>query len=257
MECSIRKGSVIMEFVIMLPFYLLLLGAAVLLGDVALRSIWVTHGDVLAGYSKGDNSTLADTYLRTVQLPMMTMYDYDVGGLQSQDFVASDSACYRAKESFKGAWGWQTAGKVTDYYALPPWARAWLIYADETYRYGSHDGYEGDFALFLKNMVGRQPIISREEEKRKFRAYSLMRTAKARNLSQPYRRWKAQDLSDCGTLGAVTSSHWYKNVLDEPFFDSKAENLDNHTDQKVDEYPKKPSGRDDFPRSMTMEPLCQ
>lgn len=250
-----------MEFVIMLPFYLLLMGAAVMLGDVALRAIWATHGDGLVILSKGAESKLATGYLMLKQFPTTDLYEYEVGGVaQSQDVVTWQGATYRAKPDFKGAWGWQVAGTATDAYALPPWARGWLAYSENTYWEQSGERFGPNFALVLRDIVGRLLVRSKDLNgsggTRKYACYTLMRTPKAHDANQPYRRWKQADLSKCSLL-PVTGTEWYNNVYGEPQMDADATKLDANDGQGDDSYPSKPSGRDEFPRAIGVAPLSQ
>lgn len=266
---SVRRGSVILEFVIVLPLYLLLLGATVLLGDLGLRSIWVTHADGLAVASGGDGSTAAKVYLG-FQFPVTDLYEYEVGPEQPQDIPTFESATYRAKkgdEAFKGSWGAQVAGRGNDLYALPPWARGWLIYANATYHQDDGGILPGILpTLLITNLVGRLPVVSRDLKgsggERKYGLYTLMRTVKARNRQKPYRAWGAKELSGAKSdaldapLEATVGTEWYKHVYGEPFLVSDAAKLDEKADEKEDEDPAKPD-RADYPRGSSLLIMSQ
>lgn len=263
---SVCRGSVILEFVIVLPLYLLLLGVAVLLGDLGLRSIWVTHADGLAVASGGDGSTAAKVYLG-FQFPVTDLYEYEVGPEQPQDIPTLESATYRAKKdsaAFKGSWGAQVAGRGTDLYALPPWARGWLIYANATYNQDEGGGILP--TLLSTKSVGRLPVVSRDLKgsggERKYGLYTLMRTVKARNRQKPYRAWGAKELSgsESDLLGApieaTVGTEWYKHVYGEPFLVSDAAKLDEKADEKEDTTPSRPN-RTSYPRGSAMLLMSQ
>lgn len=267
---SVLPGSVIMEFVIVLPLYLLLLGAAVLLGDLGLRSIWVTHADGLAVASGGDGSAAAKLYLGK-QFPVADFYEYEVGPKLPQDIPCFESATRRAKsgdEAFRGSWGAQVAGLGSDQYALPPWARGWLVYAAATYRHEDDGGFLPGIlsGLLNTNFVGRLRVVSRDLKgsggQRKYGLYTLMRTVKARNRQKPYRAWGAKELSGAKSdamdapLVATVGTEWYKHVYKEPFLDSDPAKLDEKADGNEDGYPSKPS-RSDYPRGSSLLIMSQ
>lgn len=258
-----RRGSILMEFVIMLPFYLLLLGVAVLLGDFALRSIWLTHGDALVAYAAGDDSTMAKVYLWNNLFKMGETYTYGSGATMPLDMVTSDDKIVLAKPSFKGAWSYQVAGTATDRYALPPWARGWLGYSEWTYRTQSGGGKVPEGPVFGKLLAeggeGRYAIVSRDLAgaggARKYGFYTLMRSAKGRDGKRPYRRWTPAELSDGAALAAF-GSKWYDNVYDEEFPTAKAEKLEDGEKADTD-FPEKPGNRKDYPRGLMLELFSQ
>ena len=263
-----RGGSILMEFVIVLPLYLLLLGVAVLLGDFALRSIWLTDGDLLVAYAKGDGSeevkAAAMRYLWNDLFRMSEEYEYETGGKRPLDMVGSgDDKAVQADAKFEVAWSYQVAGTATDRYVLPPWARGWLGYSEWTYRTQSGGGEKPEGELFGKLLTddgeGRYAIVSRDLAAsggtRKYGYYTLMRSADGRDGDKPYRRWSPAELSAKAPI-AVFGSEWYDKVYGEKFPEAKAEDLEDGEESDA-QFPKKNSGRGDYPRGTITGLLSQ
>lgn len=283
-----RGGSILMEFVIVLPFYLLLLGVAVLLGDFALRSIWLTNGDILVAYAKGDNpegkeASEGDSYraatlaVKSYMFNLFKMdekYSYETGADKPLDMaVSGGDKIVLLDSSFGGAWSYQVAGLAVDKYALPPWARGWLGYSEWTYRTQSGGGKEPEGPVFSKLLTdadeGRYRIVSRDLAdaggERRFGYYTLMRSRQGRDRKKPYRSWTPAELSAPKKNGSpVVGDYWYLCVYKEPIPDKDkkngvvptAEHLENGDDATV-EFWNKPSGRGDYSRNVMMGYLSQ
>lgn len=278
-----RGGSILMEFVIVLPFYLLLLGVAVLLGDFALRSIWITNGDVLVAYAKGDNpedeevseggfsykaATLAvKTCLFYDLFKMDEKYSYETGADKPLDMaVVGREKIVLADPKFKGAWSYHVAGLAVDKYALPPWARGWLGYSEWTYRTQSGGGKDPEGPVFGNLLSdadeGRYRIVSRDLDDaggaRQFGYYTLMRSRQCRDREKPCRRWTPAELSASdGFIAQVAfGDKWYQLVYDEPFPSAEAGKLEDGDDAEF-QFQKKTPGRGDYPRNQLMGYLSQ
>ena len=250
-----RRGSVLMEFLLVIPIYLLLLGMAFSLGEMGLKAIGLAHGDRLLSHAvDGQAAGVLQNLYRTRLFPSDTIsWGDDIGVSGKQDSLRDAKGTYRADEGFKGAWVWQTAGRAGDDYALPPWTRGWLQYPHAHYSAttgdfsGADDGAYGD--LLAVGSLGRTLIESKDTSSkvRVYNYYTLKRTALARGRNA-YRNWKEPSL--LRTTGYAGSPNWHGNVYKEPGIDpdggvdvADPEKLD-AAEQGGDELPSPPGGSD-------------
>lgn len=247
-----------MEFMMVLPVYLLLLGMAFSLGEMGLKAIGLAHGDRLLSHAvDGSAASVLQVLYRTRLFPADVLsWGDDVGYSSLQDMLRDAKGTYRADEKFKGAWAWQTAGRASDDYALPPWTRGWLQYPHAHYSATTGDSSGADRGAFgdllPAGRLGRTLIQSKETggKTRVYNYYTLKRTALARGKNA-YRNWK--DGALLRTTGYFGSPNWHANVYKEPSIDpdgevdvADPEKLDKAS-QDGDELPSPPSG-DDYDR---------
>ena len=237
-----------MEFLLVLPIYMLLMGMAFSLGDMGLKAIGLAHCDrVLAHSVDGDAAGVLPALMRTMLFPQDELaYSDDISASARQDDIRDAKASYRADEDFQGAWSWQTAGRAGDDYALPPWTRGWLQYPHAHYSSTTGDasgGDDGAFAdLIAVGRLGRTLIESKETEGRirVYNYYTLRRTdIGARPGAR--RQWKESSL--LRTTGVFGSPHWRAGVCDEKYADSDGAKLD-ASSQGPDSLPSRPGGSD-------------
>ena len=86
-----KRGSILMEFVIVLPIYFVLFGYVFLLGDLGLKTIALATGDRDAAMDAGDRWGYSYSVFAGNQI--------ERSGLRS-----AQSATFRADEDFNGAW---------------------------------------------------------------------------------------------------------------------------------------------------------
>ncbi len=235
-----------MEFMLVLPLYILLMGMAFSLGEMGVKTIALASGDrVLSHAVDGAGQSLAGT-MRNLMFPQDTMpyNDADVKTSEALDQIRCDKKTYRADPQFKGAWSWQSAGRAGDDYALPPWTRGWLQYPHAYYMSRTGGGAaKGAFGeLLQEGAVGRTLLGSKDTEGaiRVYSYYTLKRTDKGRQ-NGAYRQWKNASLLK--TSGFFGAPNWYENVYDEKFADADGKKLDGSS-QGADSLPSQPGGSD-------------
>ena len=239
-----RAGSVLMEFMLVLPVYLLLMGMAFSLGEMGAKAISLAHGDRVLSHSvDGSAAGALPSLMRSLMFPQdMIAYGDDISLSAMQDDIRNAKNTYRADEGFKCAWSWQTAGKAGDDYALPPWTRGWLQYPHAHYSSttgdssGADDGAFGD--LLPVGSLGRTLIESKETEGRirVYNYYTLKRTALG---AKGYRRWKGPAL--LRTAGFTGGPNWNEKVYREKYADADGAKLD-AASQGADSEPSEPWG---------------
>ena len=109
MLCSInsRHGSILMEFVLVLPIYIFLFGAIFLIGEIGLNAVRISTGDRDVAMDAGDRRDFSLDPFKKRQM-----------GEEKDNISSDDSRTYRADENFNGSWSWQTAGRVFFSYRL-------------------------------------------------------------------------------------------------------------------------------------------
>ena len=228
MGLSSRSGSVLMEFVIVLPIYICLWGMLFLIGDMGLKNAALAVGDRVAAMDAGDRGDFLYGLFGSWQVKEQ--------GLKSPSWNT-----YRAKEDFKGAWSWQTAGQAAFAYRLQAWGGGFL-----TYPYRIYLGEDGSSDWLLGSLVKGKTVDLRSKDRGAVRAYNyytLRRTELARG-DNAYRNWDEGRLT---ALAGGAGQYWHENVYGELFADSNPEKLDS-SDQGADEAPDLPSGRKIYTR---------
>ncbi len=226
-------GSVLMEFVIVLPLYICLFGMLFLIGDMGLKVAALAVGDRAAAFDAGDRSGTSflpfslNQWIEDVFLP------------------TSSSKTFRAKENFKGSWSWQAAGTSSFEFRLPSWGGGKLLeYPYLTYMQGGV-GSGDDLGILVNG--GTVTLRSKDRSSvRVYNYYTLKRTELARD-DAAYRNWSE------GRLTAFAESldqYWHRCVYEEDFADSDAEHLE-ESDQESDELPSLPSERKIYKRYST------
>lgn len=227
-----RRGAVMMEFLLVVPIYLLLMAVIFSLGEMGVKGIDLAVGDRDVAHIVGDASWSGSalSFLRRFQFAMNPLSDIvswdDVGMSGYIDNVQIRGAkSYVRNRGFKGSWAWQTASTAIDNYALPPWTRGWLQYAhfDFSQRLGVNQRLDGPLGqLIAEGTVGRAVILSKDlSNARLYNYYTLMRQPLARMPSgggTPYRKWRGSNLSMMGA--------WWSGVYKEDPVDSSPENLE-------------------------------
>lgn len=224
-----RGGSVLMEFVIVLPIYILLWGMVFLIGDMGLKSVALAVGDRVAAFDADDRTDLSFVPFKSKQLAEI--------GLETPVCKT-----YRSQENFKGSWSWQGAGLVQFAYRLQTWGGGLLVYP--FLRYVG----EGKDESMLRKLVDNGAVSIRSKDYSNVRAYNyytLKRTELARG-SNAYRNWSPDRLVKAAE-GLL--QHWFVNVYEEAFADSNPMALDQSQVQDKDELPELPEGRREYRRS--------
>lgn len=179
-ERMLRRGSVMMEFVIVLPIYMVFLGAVFVVGEMALKAIQLSSADRSQAHEKGDGNWSSGIFSQSKSRQFFEGFVDSVSGVGN--FMVAD-------RSIAGPWSQLTAGKATDRYSLPTWTKGWLqalvvhgLDADESW-----------------GQV--KPITSKDASNaRTYNFYTLVRVPGSRGRG--YRAWDAKELA--GVTGKWT-----------------------------------------------------
>ena len=244
MSCSIdsRRGSILMEFVLVLPIYLFLFGALYLLGDMGLNAIRISTGDRDAAMDAGDRTGQSMSQFLTQQMR------------DERSKARSISSTYRTNENFRGSWSWQAAGRTSFAYKLPTYGGGALSYP--YLRYGGSTSGGG----LLGTLVGGGTVVFHSKDYslgngvRAYNYYTIKRTDLARD-PKAYRNWDSwnsngkQDTSRSYLVDSASGrQYWYSGVYEEAFADSNPASLDSRGQGGGDSLPSRPSGRKEYNR---------
>lgn len=235
MSCStdFRHGSILMEFVLVLPIYIFLLGALFLIGEIGLNAIRISSGDRDVAMDAGDRGGYSLSPFRNRQM-----------GEEKSNVSSVDDSTYRVDENFQGSWSWQSAGRVSFSYKLRSWGSAMVSYPLLYYN-GSTSG-----GGFLATLVGGGRAVFHSKDfslgagvVRSYNYYTLKRTDLARNPGA-YRNWD----SDMLVLRAGGEPYWRGKVYDEAFADADGQKLDSSSQSSDDTLPSPPDGAGEYGR---------
>ena len=238
MSCSIditafRRGSILMEFVLVLPIYIFLFGSIFLIGEIGLNAIRISVGDRCLAMDAGDREGYSFAQFDSMQM-----------GEEVENIHSKMSCTYRADESFKGAWAWEAAGRTTFSYKLRSWGSALVSYPFLNYG-GSTSG-----GGILATLVGGGDVVFHSKDfslagtARAYNYYTLKRTDLSRK-PEAYRNWNPNQLVEF----EGSKQYWESGVYDELFADSDCERLDSDgLKQNADENPNPPDGVSEYKR---------
>ena len=222
MSCTTdRPGSVLMEFLLVLPIYLVLLGMVFAVGEMGVKALSLALGDRIGAHAvvAGDKSAWQLLLQRVFAVNgenLITWTD-DVSEAGHVDSLSRESAVWVPDADAPGPWYAMGAATAEDSYALPPWTRGWLQYADDRFRRTTGDRSNADGALSDLIRMGslvRVPIRSKDWDVSRTRAYNyytLVRTPQGR---ASYHAWSAGNLARVSAM-PVGSSTWFSNVFAE------------------------------------------
>lgn len=233
----LKRGSILMEFVLVLPIYLLLLGALFLIGDMGLNAIRIALGGRILAMDSLDKAGFSLT-------PFLSRQMRDEASKAS-----FSSRTYRADEDFDGSWSWQAAGRMYFTYKLPSYGGGLISYP--YLHYGDVTSGSG----ILETLVGGKTVtfhskdISLGARTRLYNYYTLKRTDLARD-PQAYRNWDSHGDTSISLLMDSSSGdkYWYRCVYKEEYADPKPESLDMSSQTGRDGLPDQPSGRKEYTR---------
>lgn len=250
---SDRSGSVLMEFIIVLPLYLALFGMVFFYGDLSLhavkmaasgdRSLAVSHGMSHDGRSWSKDTAMpyiagALSLSSNVEEVVDSKY-YDNASDTPIEANASefseDTHGTVADPSFNGSWTWLVGSVLRDDYALSPvsrsFVRAWKVFADAAQM--SDSGWEKDreyaddsglkklfpskardsYSVGRLNKMVSKDLDDGDGEVRAYAYYTLVRNGKGRTS---YRNWLTAD--DIGGYLSESGRVWENHVYGEKYF---------------------------------------
>lgn len=178
-----ERGSALMEFILVIPLYILLWGMAMCLGEMGVKTLALAAQDRLDAFVLGSESGLGKS-----------------------------AATYRPDAGFAGAWTWLKAATASEHYTLPTWTRAWLQYPIMMFnaQLGGNVGSGG-----LQGLIDNGTYLYSKDVSSRVRVYNyyvLRRTADGRNS---YRSWDAGNVAKSSGF-PFTGSVWYNEVFGEP-----------------------------------------
>ena len=216
-----RCGSILMEFVIVLPIYFVLLGMTFAIGEMGVKALSLALGDRIGAHEAvlGDKSAwqlLSDRVFLINGENKITWGD-DVSETGYVDSLSCESATWVPDVGFAGPWYAISAATTEDSYALPPWTRGWLQYADYSFRRTTGDLSRGAGALndlITMGRLVRVPIQSKEKDlsrTRTYNYYTLVRTPQGRSS---YHSWGGGNLARVSVM-PVGGSTWFSDIYSE------------------------------------------
>lgn len=263
------RGSMLMEFMLVLPLYFLLIGMAFSVGEMGLKVIGLASADRMFALAAGDGDFALTFYHFRERLFSSEILSYgdDLGMSSKVDNLSAATKTFRTDVNFNCAWGWQAAGKCFDEYALPPWTRGWLQYPRNRFYETAGEGLVDDgrmSGLLDVGRLGRVLMVSKDVGNvRVFNYYTLKRTELARK-EDAYRSWGNVRYAggwEGGGLAKsssapVRSSVWYANVFNEPLMTADAKKLDDAPDQNQDQGVS-PQSKSEYKRKYQLVLLAQ
>lgn len=205
-ENTHRRGSLLMEFVIVLPIYMALFVFAFTLTDVGLAVFDAVVGDrnVQHERTKGQSwEAFNENQVRP--------------GEENEGRMNVETKTLRADSNFKGAWTLFTAGKATFDYVPHSYLAGWI----SSVLFRDDDSFGG----ILRTLANNQSVALTSRDKddaRHYGYYALKRSTLAREANA-YRQWVPARLryENC----------WTCNVRDEPFVSTDAATIDDENNQ--------------------------
>ena len=199
---KLRKGSILMEFVLVLPIYMILMGMVFLWGDMGLKAIYLSFGDRCVAFDGTDRDGRSYSQFSAIE------YINDA-------LSAKSKKDYRVDTEVKGSWSAQYAGRTGYEYKIYSWMNGIIGYP--LFHYGK------DTSSLLEKFVneGSEHLDAKGMDRvRKYNSYTLRRTELARS-SSACRNWDAKEL-----LGYAGSKRGWEWSRDEKYADTSAANLE-------------------------------
>ena len=220
-----RRGSVLMEFLIVFPIYLVLFGGVFMIGDMLLKTTRLSFADRTRAFDVAVGSGIANDGWSAVEkllFPTTTI---------KEDVVSSVTYRYHAQGgSFHGPWTVAVGAKAKDNYKLAPWTRGWLSYTHPFSEKATgvkdelDDGDDVMVPLMDKKrveMFSKDRIDGRNEDSVRFYNYYTYRRTRdysQGDLKNSYRAMPSS-LDDAGRLVDSSSggASWKKYVEGEKY----------------------------------------
>ena len=215
-----KRGSVLMEFIIVFPIYLVLFGGVFMIGDMAIKTTRLASADRTRSFdvaAKPPANSIDSTGWQAIK-----EYLFHPTVIQ-EDNVSEVSYRYHVQGSgFLGPWTATVGAKAKDSYRLAPWTRGWLKFTNYFFEDTVGEGLNDGSMLSLLN-DSRVAMFSKDENKtRKYNYYTYRRTRDYVD-SELRKRYRAmpESLNDAGRLvdGVGDNSSWKRYVQKESYPD--------------------------------------
>ena len=202
MKMKASKGSIMMEFLLVMPIYFVLFGGTFWIGELFIHRQKLLQLDRNAAIHAGLRHNRGS-------MAMTTLGVYFFGtpsGADSPTLIAGKQT--RALKTDKDQYPWAMAvgGKASMRAPMPPWTKGWL----------NVETLWNSLTLTLTEIqVTLQPLTSNNETTYNFLSAALMRT---KGSEQGYRSWHPRQICDEGAV-TVTSAVWNEKVYnaDDPY----------------------------------------
>lgn len=235
MAMRAERGSVLMEFIIVLPLYMILLGMTFFYGELSLHGVnlaasadrtvtavrggegWAGWGGYTAGHAM---SKVGEAISPSRDVQEETLQYHEEGTSDKPSSYTKHHVGQVAKSSFRGSWSWLVAATVEDDYAMTPWTRGmvgtWahlerLVEMTEAPDAVSSDSVLGTLfggGLGRAKMTGKDVVTSGVSG---YSYYTLTRNSNGRVDKKSYRHWDAGALVDA----VASDATWNKCVYAE------------------------------------------
>ena len=203
MKVKASKGSIMMEFLLVMPIYFVLFGGTFWIGELFMHRQKLLQLDRNASFHAGIRHDRGS-------LSVMSLGSYFFG-LPSSDFdspMLISARQMRALKTDKDQYPWAMAvgGKASMRAPMPPWTKGWLKIATL---------WESVILTATESQISTQPLTSNNETTYNFLNAALMRT---KGSERGYRSWHPRQVCDEGAI-SVVSAVWYEKVYnaDDPF----------------------------------------
>ncbi len=203
-----RRGSVLMEFLIVFPIYLVLFGGVFMIGDIAIKSTRLAAADRtraldMEATSQGNHMISAGwNRIRRLLFPSTAI---------GEDDVHEENYRYYSNPNFSGPWTVAVGAKVRDEYRLAPWTRGWLAYPDWFISTATGAGQaNGNMGALLAR--SRVAMYAKDVNDARYYNYYTYRRARIYTSGQLKSLYRAMpdNLSEAGRLvdSAAGSASW-------------------------------------------------
>lgn len=235
-------GTVLMEFIVVFPIYLILFAGLFMIGDMAVRPIVLSSGDRTAAHDIAEAKvTFWGNWRQTVIYKLGV--NSKAGLLNAgQDNVGQSSYAHYAAPSFKGPWSCGVGGQAHDDFTLFELTRGQLASTDALLGDAPRETVDNaDFA----NLLANNPVRIYSKDSSKGRAYSYYTYKRVRyseeDESKTYRAMynakyhneTPQEYAGRLVDDVATSASW--NVLKPGENDEKSEKFANVKDDEKNE----------------------
>ena len=221
---STNRGSVLMEFVIVLPIYFLLMGFVFILGEMGVKTVCLASSDRAVAFDTGRSGDW-DTAVRQ----KVASDQFKKGESANLTFAGNT---YRVDAmSFNGSWSCLSAGLSVFKYRLPIWTHGWIAYPHHHFSLTTGtdpESIDGTLGKLLSSAGNAVEFIVSKETSRRYYYYTLKRTLLSRK-PDAYRYREPKYLTESnvkGKSGDETGVFWYDKVYDEGYADPNPDSVD-------------------------------
>ena len=233
---QMRRGSVLMEFIIVFPIYLVLFGGVFMVGDMSLRSIMLAPAERVAAHDVQKDAG-GWNYVDQNWWAMRGLFKKPQYGTTHETLTKEKISEFYADLKVQGPWSLRAASKagLEFSYGKRNIVRSWLGFADHSLSdmtQTSRSWHRPDH--WLENLEDSSRILIHsktysDKNKEKFNYLTLKRARYDGKMTWRDNRLPANVLVDA----AYPDSRWHKEVYAEKYhYDKYAANSDGEKHQK-------------------------